>query len=496
MIGTDHHNSTKRHLGLALLSGAALALAAAGGVHTSVARASAPTCNVRWTGGGTNNLWSNPANWNTGTVPSSASDVCIATSFLSFVGATGSQSVHSLQLGHTATLILGASNTKDSMTVATLLTIAGNVNLDGSTLTAGRINNLGGIQSQGNSSVSSAALSGAGNVAAVGGKLTLVDAPLNLSGGTLTGGSWSALNGGILSLPSDITTLNATISLSRGGAIQDAKGGNALAGLSTIDRGSQLGIDDQGALSIAGNLTTQGTVILGSYASGASLTVAGSFTQLAGSSTTLQASTLTAKGVEIGSGASLEVDSGTLAGDVHNGGLLSAFGIAQATGAYTQTASGTLHVGISTHPFVVSGTATLAGTLQVYVILPPVPGTRFTAITFASRSGNFESVTLGFTTIPSSTQVDVVAMPQISVTPSSINPGQNGTVSGGDFKNQDSVAIYLDSTSGTPLQTVTASRSGSFQTTVTISAGTRTGTHTLIALGASGRTANVAFQVP
>jgi hypothetical protein len=202
-----------RHASLsgALLTGlvvpAALAAVTAGALVTGAGPAAAAiggsagaACTDTWTGGGSKVLWNIPQNWSTGKVPGPASDVCL--SAFVFVTANGPVSIHALHLGGESTVIFaGTPGHPSHVTIATTLDNQGNVELDNSSLAAPRVNNAGGLDDAGTSVLTSAALHNGGTVDAVGGSLTLPGSLAQLSNGTLTGGSWLALNNGALTLP-------------------------------------------------------------------------------------------------------------------------------------------------------------------------------------------------------------------------------------------------------------------------------------------------------
>jgi hypothetical protein len=160
----------------------------------------------------------------------------------------------------------------------------------------------------------------------------------NLNGGTLTGGTWEFSNGATWRTDgADITTNAAKLSISG-------------AGTRILDS-----IFEQGQDALAG-LTTN--------------TAAGHLTVGAGYSFTAQGTFLNAGTLEIGGTMSVQGD-------------------------YTQTAGAALDIDIA-GPAVygtltVSGTATLAGTLNVALVngFTPAPGESFTILTFGARSGDF-----------------------------------------------------------------------------------------------------------
>jgi hypothetical protein len=146
---------------------------------------------------------------------------------------------------------------------------------------------------------------------------------------------------------------------------------------------------------------TSGTVTVGS---GSTLQVVGDYTQYAGL-------TSLAGGV-LGASGTVNIQGGTLSGygtinaSVINAGVLSV-GAAAATGTlsingnYTQTSGGTLNIrlggttaGSQYDQLIVTGVATLDGTLNVSLIngFVPAPGNSFKVLTFGSRTGNFATM--------------------------------------------------------------------------------------------------------
>jgi hypothetical protein len=473
---------------------AGIAVFGAAPVAAGAAEAGVPGCTVTWSGAGANNSWDNPANWSTGRVPGSASDVCVW-AFV-FVSATGAISVHSLQIGEESTIDVGGTGpqVRSRLSVATTLVNQGNLGVFGSTVHSPVIDNTNGIESDRTSTITSAGLSNRGTVAVIDGRLTVPDAPAQLSGGTLSGGTWDATSAGTLVLPGPVSDLAAGQIMVSGPQSILAGGHNALAGLATIGGGATLAVAG-GTLPISGSLSSRGTVQLGGYQATGALTVAGSYTQQRGASAGLNGQ-LQATTISIGAGSGLQ-GTGTLAGDVMNDGSVLAGGPLKVTGNYTQAPAATLQAGQAntTATLAVTGHAALSGTLHVYVFLPPTPGTRSTAVTFGSRSGNFTSHTIGFRLDTTSTQIQVVATPQIAVTPATAAPGAPVTVNGGDFAYESTVGLHLDTATGTPVQTAVTDRGGFFQTQLVLPKATPAGPHTLIAVGTGGRKATAILHV-
>jgi hypothetical protein len=202
-------------------------------------------------------------------------------------------------------------------------------------------------------------------------------------------------------------------------------------------------------------------------------------------------STLTARTVTIGPGASLSA-SGTITGNLVNNGSVAA-GLS-VTGSYTQAASATLRAGFGPE-LMVGGKATLAGALTALAVPPPAPGTRSPAITAASISGGFTSHNPGFNIVGGANEVDVVAQPQIVAAASTVAPGGTVTVNGGDFNLGSNVTVFLDQAGGTALGTARASIYGEVTVTGNIPSSLLPGTHKLIAVDSGGRRATATITV-
>jgi hypothetical protein len=446
-------------------------------------------CTDTWTGGGPKVLWNIAQNWSTGKVPGPTSDVCL--SAFVFVTANGPVGIHSLHLGEESTVIFsGTAGRPSHVTIATTVDNQGNVELDNSSLTAPQVNNAGGLAAQGTSVLTSPAFHNGGTVDAVTGSLILPDSLAQLSNGTLAGGSWLALDNGVLMLPGDITTLaSGLVSIGAGSAIQDQAGHNALAGLTSVAPQATLAVGD--SLTLSGSLISEGTLEIGSYASGGTLTVAGTLTEAHNVMTMTSQSTVTAATVHIDHG-SLSA-SGTIDGNLVNDGLVEPASRLAVTGSYRQGAVGALAAGFGPE-LQVAGKATLAGALTAGAAPPPAPGTRGTAITFRSLSGGFTTHNLGFTVVTLAHQIDVTAQTQLAASPATVARGATATMTGGDFGYRDTVTLFLDQANGRVLGTAQAGFQGEFSTGITIP-WIPPGTHTIIAVGSSGRQAQTIITV-
>ncbi len=141
----------------------------------------------------------------------------------------------------------------------------GEVLCDGGTLTNSATGTIT-VTPGGSATIQVAQLVNHGTVdAPAGTSLTLADAPVNLSGTTLTGGSW--VSAGVMNLPSAIQTLAASATLKGSDTFRDsaAGGADAFASLSRITSTGTFVLDDSAYLQTTANITSAGTVKLGTY---------------------------------------------------------------------------------------------------------------------------------------------------------------------------------------------------------------------------------------
>jgi hypothetical protein len=453
----------------------------------------APSCSVHWTGEGSEQDWNIAANWSTDTVPGPASDVCIQSTVYTYVFTTGHITVHSLRLSGSGGLELGLTTgapIPSTFDATSFVRNGGSIGLYESTLesphiTSSDLNGYGLAASGGPSIVTSPDFTNTGDVAALGGTVKFTDVPTQLQGGALSGGEWDAFGHSVLQLHAGVTSL-------AGGSIGMVNGGQVLAGntsavgsLQSIGAASTLVVAGNSTpQSISGNLTSAGRLDLGDYYSGGLLTLGGRYTAQPGSQTTLGVtSRLTAGTIELQAGSAFSADERTvIQADVNNSGSFAVGGTTVSiAGNFTQTATGSLNAG---GPFelAVSGHADLAGTLVVYMGIEPQQGVRTTAVTFASRTGDFTGHSLGVRVVPETTQIDVVTQPQIQLVPSSASPGSTLTVSGGDFRYGSTATLYLDDAGGTPLGAATVGIVGTFTASIRVPTGTMLGSHRIVAL--------------
>jgi outer membrane protein assembly factor BamB len=98
------------------------------------------------------------------------------------------------------------------------------------------------------------------------------------------------------------------------------------------------------------------------------------------------------------------------------------------------------------------------------------------------------------TTSNSVTQNNFTLSNGLALDPAISPPGSNITATGTGYQSNESVAFYLDTTSGNILSTATADASGNVSSTMTIPALTAPGTHTIIGVGNTSGT-NLTTQV-
>jgi hypothetical protein len=477
-----------------VVASAAPALAASGTATTTASTA----CTDTWVGKATSPQWTIAKNWSAG-VPVAASDVCIGTGVdvLTDISIT----VHSIRLGPNAGIALeGTTANPLTATVATSVDLTGRVSridLTDATIKAAQISDQGGgtFFTNGTCHLTSPDISigKGGNVQAANGTTTLASLS-QLSNGTLTSASFNTSEATVV-VPGDITRLvSSNVSVGGNSAIDDAQGHPALTGLTSIDSQSSLSVNSD--LSLTGSLTASGNVSV----SAATLAVPGTFTQAQGN-LSLSSATLNGTQATIGHGAALQAAQSIIVGNLVNDGDTAVTGGAasQVTGSYTQAPAANLAAGFTGLPGVqaslaVTGRATLAGTLSARDLLP-VRGATAPAITFAALSGGFTGVSLGFSQVTKTHEIDVTVRPQIAASPMTVAPGRTASATGLSFGFGTTVRVFLDHTGGTPLASAVAGYNGSIATTITIPAATAAGRHMLIAVGSDGSRASVPITV-
>jgi hypothetical protein len=486
---------------LAAPSPASAATYSAGAAHRAGATTStrtvrgeaAPACTDTWVGAGSEPDWTIGKNWSTGKVPGATSNVCITSTGVDVLTDV-SININSLQLGEEEGIAMeGTAADPLTATIAGSVTLTpgliSRIDLTDATVKATDINDEGGtIFTDGDCALdaSDVFFGDGGSLQAANGTTTLTSLP-QLANGALRGATFF-IDDATLVLPSDVTHLvDSSVLIGPDSAI-DASGEDALTGLTSIDAKSSLTEDSD--LTLDGSLVADGNVSLGS-----TVTVPGTYTQAAGTLALDQGTTLSAGQTLIDPGATLG-DDGTIGGNLTNDGTaqIGAEGTTRVTGDYTQGADATLQSGLS-GPLAVGGTATLAGTDSI-VTEEPTPGSRGAIITFGSLSGGFTSTSLGFRLVTKSDEIVAITTPQIAASPTTVAPNGSATVSGGSFEIGDTVDIFFNKVSGTPLATPEAEYPGGvFSVPVTIPAKAKAGTNRIIAVSTSGNRAVTTITV-
>ena len=241
---------------------------------------------------------------------------------------------------------------------------------------------------------------------------------LNLSNGTLTGGTYNVT--GTLQIPGNITTNDARITLIGKASQILNPSTNALTGFVTNGSKGSFDIKAGQTFTSAGTFTNQGAISIGK---GSTFTVGsgGSYLQTSGRTTVNGKLTLStaegkpdepasdsdpgAAGIRIIRG-SLFGNGGNVAAHLSSSGTvipadsLTTTGKLQITGAYTQTAAGALDANIAGanagqfNVLNVTGTATLNGTLNIKLLnnFVPLIGATFEILTARKVTGVFATV--------------------------------------------------------------------------------------------------------
>ena len=215
---------------------------------------------------------------------------------------------------------------------------------------------------------------------------------------TLAGGVYD-VTGTLKFAGADIVTNSTNIALTGAAAeIENSTtSGNGLANFATNTATGKLTLTGGAPLTTSGSVSNAGTVTIGA---GSTLT-AGGYTQTAG--TTNDGGTLAASGGVTLSGGSL-FGAGAITGNVNSSGVVTPgasatkTGILADTGTYTQTASGSLDIGVagaSKFDVLTATSAALGGTLTISQIggyVPTVGSTFKVLTTSGTESGAFTTV--------------------------------------------------------------------------------------------------------
>ena len=168
-------------------------------------------------------------------------------------------------------------------------------------------------------------------------------------------------------------------------------------------------VDTTGTSSISVNSIQVGTGVGLAFGTGQTASIATTLNSQ-GYLTMFGPTTVSAASVDVQSGSL--VGSGTIEGSLTNSGYMApTAGTFTVTGNYTQTSGGELSLQYwDVAAVYVDQEASLSGTLVVAVNPkhPPKPGSTYTIMTFSSHSGEFTSVSQGFSLEYSNTSIVVV----------------------------------------------------------------------------------------
>jgi hypothetical protein len=221
----------------------------------------------------------------------------------------------------------------------------------------------------------------------------------NLSGGTLTGGTY-AVSGTFESAGANIVTNAANLTLSGSAAkvLNSTTSASALANFATNAAAGSFSLASGANFTTAGAFSNAGALSIGS---GSTFKTGGTtaFTQTGGSTT--DDGTLTASGVTLSAGTLL--GNGTITGNLQSSGTVTPgisatkTGTLTDSGAYTQNAAGKLNIGIggtTSFDALKSTTAVLGGTLNLSELngFVPTVGSTFKILNFNSETGKFATV--------------------------------------------------------------------------------------------------------
>jgi len=207
-----------------------------------------------------------------------------------------------------------------------------------------------------------------------------------------TSGGSIEVQSGTVSVQGNFTQSDITTTVDAGQTL-------SVTGTTTIMGGTVADSGSGATLSVASLQQSGGTLTV----DGGQLNASGSITLSGGTLTMLDAATLTASSGIVIEGAGTLSGSGSITGNVENGGTINvggagAVGTLSITGNFTQ--GGTVNVELASSTsydqLQVSGLASLAGTLNVSFLsgYMPSPGDSFSVLTYGSRTGAFGTVNL------------------------------------------------------------------------------------------------------
>jgi hypothetical protein len=391
-----------------------------GGTSAGVSFSYTSSRSVSWTGP-TSGDWSTTSYWSTGTLPGAGDDVTIP-SGTTVTHSTGSDSIHRLTVQSSLIISGGTLSVGATSTVASLTLSGGTLTGAGAVTVSGSFSWSGGVQSgSGSTTISSGATFSLDSSSSA---LTLSGRTVNNAGtATWTGSGALQLNGGAnwnnsglfnAQNNASITTSSSVI-FSNSGTFRKSVGtgtttfGSGVTFTNTGQVDLQTGTLSLGAGSSSGTMSlSSGTTLsfTGGFTLTSASTISGSGSVVFSSGTNTLGGSITASSVTIQSGATVS-GSATITSSVTNSGTIyvggpGATGRLTINGNFTQTSQGILNMEIAGltaatqfDQLAISGTATLAGTLNVQLLngFIPASGNSFAVLTFGSHSGSFETVT-------------------------------------------------------------------------------------------------------
>jgi len=362
-------------------------------------------------GGSSNNVSTTAASFsNTGTLTINAGDSLKAAKLTQISGTTLSGGIFTLA-GNLDLTNSGISVTTNSSTLT----------LSGGTINSNSVNALGALASNtktltiagtsNNVSTTASSFSNTGTLTINAGDSFKAANLTQISGTTLSAGTYVLAGNLDLTGAANVTTNSATLTL-EGGTIQTGST-NDLANLASNTK--SLTLTNNASFSTGASFNNTGTM---DVTGGSTFTVSGS------NSYTQSAGTTTVDGTLAGGTAGISVTGGTLLGvgtlnaNTTNSATISVgdsgkAGLLAITGTYTQLSTGTSKVsvggttvGTQYSQLKITGTASLGGTLTAALInsFTPSVGQTFTILTASAVSGTFTNSTIA---INSSEQFDI-----------------------------------------------------------------------------------------
>jgi hypothetical protein len=376
---------------------------------------------VTWTGAGGHDSngstffdWDNASNWkdDNGNVrlPGATDDAVINTTGITVQHiVTRTDTVNTLTSNIPIQVFTGILSFVNASTISASLTLSG-----------GRITGAGNLTVSGAISWTGGNMEGAGHTVANGGmtlgtggsSAKVLDSGRTVdnngtatwTGGDVTmnnGSTWNNNSGGTLDAQSDnkfTTTAGTALVFNNAGLVKKSAGSATTEFDGTFTNTGTLN-PKVATINLNNPFSNGGTVTI---ATGATLTVSGSYTQTAG--TTTVDGTLTPTG-SVSIQAGLLAGSGTVHANVTNAATVGpgdSPGILTINGTYTQTSAGALNIeiggttaGTGFDQLAISGTATLDGALNISLVngFQPSAGSTYKILTFTSETGTFATVT-------------------------------------------------------------------------------------------------------